>query len=121
MKSRIRLLLTAIVLVGLAHIAVLACEIPPLSTRLLDSWRPGPRVVQLSIDSGYSSVQREQLARGVFNWNIWGLVDCSFVEFVGGTSTPLGRKCMGKTTALLLDMSTSCARPATFVPSEVAN
>jgi hypothetical protein len=44
----------------------------------------------LSIDDVYNPTVTEQLAHGVFNWNIWGFADCSLIEFVGGENTLFG-------------------------------
>jgi len=51
---------------------------------------PGPRVVQVSIDSQFNSTATEQLRKGVFNWNTWGLINCSKVEFSGGNNQQFG-------------------------------
>lgn len=82
-----RMLLWAVALIVACDVISDACELPPVDPppyNTFHSWVPGPRVVLVHIDDDFTvnPAIAEQYLRGVLNWNIWGLVDCSFVEFV---------------------------------------
>lgn len=84
-----RLLTAALMLIMIGGMISDACELPPLdpgSYSTLHSWLPGPRAVLVQIDDDFyvNPGIADQLRQGVFNWNFWGLVDCSLVGFGGG-------------------------------------
>jgi hypothetical protein len=73
--------------IGLAAGIAQGCSFPPIIPwpyTFFDSWQPGPNVAHVYVDAGFNPTQTEQLAHGVFNWNTWGLADCSLMEFTGG-------------------------------------
>jgi len=89
MKLRLQhlLFLVSLVLIGLSPQIAQGCGYPniyPPPYTMMYSWAPGPRTVQLHIDSQYNSVDTEQFKHGVINWNSWDVVNCSFVSFSGG-------------------------------------
>lgn len=89
---KLRMFIWALVLIPVHSVISEACIFPPATPGyfLTHSWPTGPRVVQVHIDNQFSPAVRDQLRHGAFNWNVWGLVDCSFVEFAGGGSQQFG-------------------------------
>jgi hypothetical protein len=92
---KLRTLLWAVVLIAASDVVSEACEFPPVDAppyNTYHSWAPGPRVVQLSIDNAFNVNPAivDQYRQGVFNWNIWGLGDCSLVGFAGGGTQSFG-------------------------------
>jgi hypothetical protein len=84
---KLRMFMWTIGLIAARGVVSEACELPPINPppyHTLNRWSPGPRVVQVYIDDDFAvnSTITEQLLRGATNWNIWGLVDCSFVGFL---------------------------------------
>jgi len=89
---KLRILVSVVVLIVVRIAISKACAFPPIIPSYLYSWSPGPRVLQVHIDDIFNvnPAITDQLRHGVFNWNVWGLVDCSLVEFAGGASGHFG-------------------------------
>ena len=86
------LFIFAISLICLRAAVTQACSLPPFDFDPYQrSWMPGttPHVYMDDHFEQFNSGIASQLRGGIFNWNTWGLADCSFVEFTGGESTHL--------------------------------
>src|SRR5437764_8398751 len=92
MKFTIVSFLLSILIIPLASSVISGCSFPlvnPPPYTFSESWDPGPHVVSVWVDEGYDDdpAVASQLAHGVFNWNLWDLIDCSEIEFIGGVPT----------------------------------
>ena len=67
------------------NVSAQSCTFPALTDwyRIFyDSWSPGS-TVHVFIDDRFSEVDRNMLAHGIQNWNLWSDADCSGVTFYG--------------------------------------
>src|SRR5438132_14194718 len=74
----------------LVAVSAQACEFPPYYDNggyytYAWSWDPG-HDVQVYVDNNYQDPDRNQIVQGIFNWNSWRFLDCSYINFVGGQS-----------------------------------
>ena len=105
MTIRVSHLISCLLVIAVSAVIGFGCSFPPLNSSPYDyfmSWKPGPNVAYVSIDADFNSTQREQLAHGVLNWNLWGLLDCSLMEFAGGESRQFEPQVITKATPLQL-------------------